>query len=888
MNKKLGIALAFIITSCYSIAQVPFFQNYSLLKRREVVHVNVIFQDKAGFLWYGTNSGLFKFDGINLTQFDVNDSLPDSHVTAIGQDIYGRIWTGHRNGRLAYIEGSKVSRFDPQEGSSPNEISDILFDSHGHLWFSTLNDGLYYYVDERLFRLDNSDGMPDLFVYDLMEDPRGNIWAGTDGGVAICTLKDTKVSIRVLDYEHGLPDNIVKKMIMSKDNSVWMGTEDAGVVLYNPSTGRTAPLVAKGWNFGALTDFLIVGDQFWISSMQSGLVVYNTITQQSKVYSSDNGIDFKSTNTMLVDFEGNIWIGSKSGVVRTLGDQVDYIQSFSPYKNTNVLALTSDHENDLWFSTGDGLFRQVIDESGKTVLERPLAGTQFEKYIAISLYTDSEGYIWAGLYGEGVIRIDPYSRKTKYLNKELRNGNVLSIAGSGKVVWLATLGGATRIEFSGDDLQVENFGRNEGLASDYIYQVFMDKKGRVWFATDGKGAGMLDASGFHQYEKGLSTKVVYGFAEDSKNNIWINVQGDGLYKFNGNGFTPLRAGTPLRDKNVNCFSADRFGNLIIMHDLGIDIYDTQRGKIHYLGDEVGIRDKRPNLNALTTDATGRIYVGTDRGIVRYSDVSNESLPLARPLIMSMKVLDQDIDLAGDLNFSYDKNSVTIRYLGFWYQNPEGLNYQYKLDHYDRDWIASQDRSTTYSSLPPGEYTFHLRVSDTEDFNGAAETTLNFVIKPPFWKTVWFYVFAIAAVVVGASSFVQYRERKLVSDNRRLEEKVFERTLEIQKQAEEIQSQNQEIQSQAEEIQGINDNLEMLVMERTKELEKKNKASEEAAFIIAHELRAPVASVLGLINLISKCKLTDETQTIVTHLEDSADRLDVVVRNITKAIERGDK
>ncbi len=88
--------------------------------------------------------------------------------------------------------------------------------------------------------------------------------------------------------------------------------------------------------------------------------------------------------------------------------------------------------------------------------------------------------------------------------------------------------------------------------------------------------------------------------------------------------------------------------------------------------------------------------------------------------------------------------------------------------------------------------------------------------------------------------------------------------------------------------GINDNLEELVKARTAELEKKNKAMEESAFIIAHELRAPVASVLGLINLISKCELNDDAKTIVDHMEDSAEKLEVVVRNITKAIERGDK
>ena len=130
------------------------------------------------------------------------------------------------------------------------------------------------------------------------------------------------------------------------------------------------------------------------------------------------------------------------------------------------------------------------------------------------------------------------------------------------------------------------------------------------------------------------------------------------------------------------------------------------------------------------------------------------------------------------------------------------------------------------------------------------------------------------------SYLKFRERKLIRDKRILEEKVVERTREIQMKTEEINAQ-------AEEIRGINENLEMLVQERTRELEKKNKALEESAFIIAHELRAPVASILGLINLISKTELDSKEKEIVNHMNDSAEKLNSIVRTITKAIEKGD-
>jgi ligand-binding sensor domain-containing protein len=259
MKKVAGFLFCFFSLCATLEAQVPAFQNYPLLRRNEPIKVYTLFQDRAGFIWYGTNKGLFKFDGVNLDRYTVADSLPEDHVTALGQDSLGRIWTGHKNGKLAFLDSDKIRTFNPDEGTSSNEISDILFDSKGNLWFSTLNDGLYYFTQGRLFRLDEQEGLPDIFVYDILEDPAGNIWAGTDGGAAICKLIDKKVDIRVLDYAHGLPDNIVKKLVIDKNHTVWMATEDAGIVSFDPVIGRTTSLIDGGWKYGAITDFTLSG-----------------------------------------------------------------------------------------------------------------------------------------------------------------------------------------------------------------------------------------------------------------------------------------------------------------------------------------------------------------------------------------------------------------------------------------------------------------------------------------------------------------------------------------------------------------------------------------------------------------------------------------------------
>ena len=873
-----------LIVLCYSVsAQTPFFQQYFLMKKNEPVHVNRIFQDKNNFIWFGTNKGLFRFNGKNYERFTTADALPDNDVTAIAQDSLGRIWTGHKSGKISFLENGRAQVFETPEGSASQAVSDILFGRNGVLWFSTLNDGLYYYRRNRLYRLDEKEGMPDLFIYDILEDGAGRIWAGTDGGVAICSLGSDQVTIHPLDNDDGLPDNIVKKLALAGNKNILLATEDAGIFNYDTDTKKFESVTKGKWPHGSVSDFILKENKIWIST-QSGLLIYDLDQQQSKQYSGHGSIPANAT--LLNDREGNIWAGSRAGVIRTPGDHFEFIESLGPAKDVNVIAVAGDVTGNLWFSTNEGLFRRGTDEAGNITIQEFLSNTPYRKFHVISLYIDEAGFVWAGLYGEGVLRIHPVSGDVKLISRELKNGNILHITGKGNVVWLATLGGSERITISGDKLLIENFSRENGLSSDFIYQVFIDSKDRVWFATDGKGVDMRDDAGFNHFENGLPSKVVYGFAEDKHGVIWVNVQGNGIYKFEAEKFLPIEV--KLRDINVQCLSADDAGNLIIVNDLGIDIYNVEKERIRYFGEEVGIKSRKASLNALATDKRGRIFIGTDGGIIQYT--SNKSVTQKEPHISIdvVKVFDQKVELNEKKALRYDENSLTVNFYGLWYQNPEALNFQYKMDNYDQDWIATGDNDVTYSRLPAGDYTFRVKVSDNNDFASAREASIKFHINPPFWRTPAFYMLCAGMLVAAGYSFIRYREKQLVNDKLMLAAKVEERTLEIQRKKEEIQAQNEEIMAQAEEIKGINENLEMLVHQRTAELEKKNKALEEYAFITAHKLRSPLASILGLINLIAKTKLDDDAREINRHLQNSADELDDVIRSITKAIERGDK
>jgi ligand-binding sensor domain-containing protein len=883
--KNFFIGSFLFLNVSFVVGQSPHLQTLFLNAKNEAVEVNALLQDKDGYIFVGTNSGLFKLDGNNKTVFTKADSLADDQVTALAQDASGKIWCGHKNGKISILDNGRITLFSPPEGLPTMPISDILFAKDGVMWLSTLNDGVYFYLSERLYRLDDIEGLPDLFAYDLEEDTDGTIWVGTDGGIGICTRKENAVTIKVLNSKNGLPDNIIRKIKIDSLGAVWIATDNAGLVKYDKSTSVFTESISD-WDHGTISDLAIEGEKIWMTLPQAGLMKYDTKVGDSQFYNSAEKAQLASLKTILIDRQKNLWVGSKTGVQITRGDLIEFIDLKAKLKDQSVLAIAVDKNKTTWFSTKEGLFNLKKDAKGNQKIEKIPISAFLSEATIISMYADSIGNVWAGLYGEGVIVIDVKTRKITYFLEELRNGSVLNISGRGNQVWIATLEGASRFTFISGKWELKNYSREDGLGSDYIYQVFVDSQQRAWFATDREGIDMLDGKGFHHFEEGLESKAILGFAEDAQHQIWANVQGKGLFQWKANKFEMFQEQGKLRENDINILCSDNFGNLVMAHKAGIDIYDAVKQKFIYLGEESGLENFIPTLNCVSIDQSGVISLGTENGIFRYAAKKNFSSIQPTPHIVGFRQLGQRDPLYGS-SFSYDQNDLIVDYVGFWYASPDNVCFQYMLEGYDKDWITTRDRSTTYSSLPPGKFTFHLRVSSANDCKGVEEAIYKIEISPPFWRTIWFYVLATVATIFIGLSVIQYRERSLIREKRELEHRVHERTLELQIKTEEIQAQNEEIQSQSEEISGINENLEKLVQNRTQELEKKNKALEEYAFINAHNLRAPVASVLGLINLIKKVELDEEGKVIVQHLEESATKLDTVVNSITQAIERGD-
>ncbi|MBI5008321.1 MAG: hypothetical protein HZB98_01410, partial [Bacteroidia bacterium] len=251
-----GYALIFRVVS----AQTPFLKPHQLFKGKEEYNVEVIYQSPEGLIWFGTDRGLFRFDGINYIEYTTSEGLADNHITAIKTIGNDEMWIGHKSGKITRYDGNVFWPFKPEEGLGIIEITDIETDSAGLILFSTLGEGLYKYDGRYLTNIDTDQGLSDNYVYDIEKDSIGIFWLATDNGIT--RIADWKCE--VLSMKDGLNDNIVRTLKSTTDGRLWIGTEERGLSVYDTDSKIFSPI--HGWEFGPVTGIAMsLEDDFWIS-----------------------------------------------------------------------------------------------------------------------------------------------------------------------------------------------------------------------------------------------------------------------------------------------------------------------------------------------------------------------------------------------------------------------------------------------------------------------------------------------------------------------------------------------------------------------------------------------------------------------------------------------
>ncbi len=732
-----------------------FSQFYKLDKYTEInglvsSGVNIMLQDKRGYLWVGTGSGLSRFNGYEFTNFTTEEGLNNNFIKTIYEDQQGLLWIGTNEG-LNFIDpqnGLKPKAESVYEGAIVTSIiefeGDIIFGSNLGLHIIAQNDSVYFIEESRIRCLLISNNRlfvgssQGLFEFISKEKPLKEVWQADNPA-------ETFVRTIIRDENNRFIFGTMNGLIRWNGEKIGHITQSDGLV-YN----RISHLQKdrKG--------------RIWIAA-ENGL----SLLHQNGRISNFNEEDFKESCVYtLEDLEGNIWIATFTGLVK---------YSEYPFSRTDLMQKGSDKgisailvrkNKEIWYGGAEGSI---------WIEKNELSGMPFEKIKEHTnlkpihrLYEDSQNRIWITTLLKGIYIWDGEELKSFNDPKGLLRFFTFDIEETKDgVFWFGGARGLIRYQNENFDY----FGFEDNSQAPFVVDIHIDKKQNIWLPLN-SGLGLIKDMAIHKipFFEGKACGQMISIGE---NEYYLSTNNYGIYHFTyqNDSISILESVTVqsgLSNNNVTSLLMDEIGNLWAGTDYGINKIDTS-GEIFIYKVNENIMQSKCYLNAIEENDT-EIIVGTYDGIIsipKAIEKENTRSPLT--YITGITILNEDYDrddvkmdslyfnLPVNLELPYNANFISFNFEGLSFSNQEDVEYQYMLSGLDEVFSnPSKDRSFTYTNLEAGQYKFLVRAKNSDNVWNEEPQSFSFVIHPPFWEEWWFRIIAMTVFIGSVVGAVNYR------------------------------------------------------------------------------------------------------------------------------------
>ncbi|MEJ2594634.1 MAG: two-component regulator propeller domain-containing protein [bacterium] len=779
MTRKIAIPTILLVFCIFGTwAQEPVIDVYvkqsALPADIEPASIRALDSDTSGFIWLGTEQGVYRWDGQFAIRFsaDLKEGTSE-RVNALSVGSDGRVWAGCQDGSIIYIQDRKVNLWRSADTSRYSGINDILMDDSGRLWWGTNGSGIYYFNGTQTTHLTTADGLPDNYIYNLEQGEKDEMLASTDNGLVIITAKPDRHQFKVFGTEDGLPDRIVRFVRRDAEDNYWMGFHNGGICNYNPIENRFR--IIDSFGFGTIDHLEISGNSLWVTDTENGLV-YIPVQPGSlplKARISGNFFD-RDVRMTHADAQGNLWLLGNTGLYVSSGGAFSRLETYQEFDLKKVTSLAFNEKEEMIVAEDGKLF--CLSKRGTEVLlDDYLPATSRITDIQIDEY----GFIWMATFGQGVLIMDPVTKKVHSItqeNSKLINNSVLNISFGKDDIWVATLGGASQLRRNGKRQDppevIRSYDNKTGLSNNFIYRVLQDKKGNVWFASDGNGLVKFDGTRFSFFEEssGLGDDVIYSMDEDESGNIWISTSSSGVYRYDSQGFDSI--GIPFEADAGEIYSlVCQSKYVFVLAESGLIIYDTQKEVITRLDEELDLRHIIADLNCAYKKGD-QIYFPTRKGIIKVDVNHLFNFRLTPKVVIDRTMVNlSPVRLWNGIELSSDENQLVFEYTGHWYLAPRKVRFNIHLDGYEPDWKLTYDRRAGYASLPSGDYTFRLAAFNDYMQNVSEIHAVHFSILKPFYLRWWFILIVIMVLLGIFYFFLLYRENRLKLVETRKKEKL---------------------------------------------------------------------------------------------------------------------
>ena len=807
-----------------------------------------ITQDQQGFMWFGGEGGLVRYDGYTFTIYQHeplnHNSLSNNGVSHILIDQAGMIWCATWGGGVnkfdPYSETFTHYRNNPQESNSLSDdrVQVIYEDQGGILWFGTFRGGLNRFdpTTEQFtvyqHEPENPQSLSNNRVWAMTEDHDGNFWVATSDGLEQLE-RDTGNFIHYRSEpgnSDSLSDNRIRWLYVDHQGTLWVST-DRGLNQFHSESETFTRYLNDPKDPNSLSNDTVYkiwedhAHRLWIGTNAISSAGLNVFDREQNEFirfrhnpNDPTSISHNDIRTLYEDRSGILWIGTRGGGINTFDLKPKKFTAITPdpaipdrLTGNAVNAFYEDHSGILWIGTrGGGLNR--YDPQTDTFIDYTPYNSELSDRTVLSIHEDHLNRLWLGTKSGGLHVFDP---KTKDFTNFRHNSddspglsdnrvNALYEDSTGRM-WIGTGNGLDLFDPE-HQIFMPIPGVPERLRQTGILSIMEDQRGTLWIGSWGGGVYEVNFDGntatFAVYQhdpensSSLSNNEVTSLLEDTRGDLWIGTRG-GLNKFDRQTqqFTHYFEQHGLVSNEIVGIQEDHDGNLWISTINGLSKFNPQAGTFRNYDSTDGLHSDEFQIGAAYKNRSGEMFFGGIHGFSRFYPDQVKDNPYVPPIaITDFRIFDQPVNLEysltriKELTLSHKDDFFSFEFAALDYTNPSKNRYAYMLEGFDKDWIYSGTRRyASYTNLDPGEYVFKVKASNDDGVWNETGIAVNIQIPPPFWKTNWFQMLIGFCVLGTPLGIHRVRIRSIQRQKQTLETQVKERTAEIEAQKIELKN-----------------------------------------------------------------------------------------------------